>query len=78
MAFLIQSREAREVNTDPQRRCYNGCHFSSEWVWGEWRTLGERSTQAEAEVIAQEWRDYQKRFGGSRRLEYRVHQEPQQ
>jgi hypothetical protein len=23
-------------NTDPQRRCYNGCHFSSEIVWGQW------------------------------------------
>lgn len=24
------------VNTDPQRRCYNGCHFSSEEVYSDW------------------------------------------
>lgn len=23
---------AKEINTDPRGRCYNGCHYSSEWV----------------------------------------------
>lgn len=27
------------VNTDPQRRCYNGCHFSSELRWTNWEVL---------------------------------------
>ncbi len=27
------------INTDPQRRCYNGAHYSSELVWGEWEVL---------------------------------------
>lgn len=27
------------VNTDPQRRCYNGCHFSSELQWTAWAVL---------------------------------------
>jgi hypothetical protein len=27
------------VNTDPQRRCYDGCHFSSELVWSAWDEL---------------------------------------
>lgn len=27
------------VNTDPQRRCYNGVHASSEWQWTDWSEL---------------------------------------
>lgn len=72
MTYLVQSREAHEYNTDPQRRCYYGAHFSSEWRWTPWRTLADRPTLQEAEQSAQEWRDYQKRFGGSRKLEYRA------
>ena len=29
----IIMRTRLEVNTDPQRRCYNGAHFSSELRW---------------------------------------------
>jgi hypothetical protein len=35
----IEFRIWQEVNTDPQRRCYNGCHFSSEWRWTSWGVL---------------------------------------
>jgi len=35
----IETRRRTVVNTDPQRRCYNGCHFSSELRWTEWETL---------------------------------------
>ena len=35
----IQYREHVLVNTDPQRRCYNGCHFKSEVVWSSWTTV---------------------------------------
>lgn len=73
--YLVQSREQFEYNTDKQRRCYNGCHFSSEWRWTAWSTLSKHATLEEAEKSAQEWRDYQKRFGGGRRLEYRIHEE---
>ena len=27
------------VNTDPQRRCYDGAHFSSELQWTQWTPL---------------------------------------
>lgn len=33
-----------EINTDPQRRCYNGCHAKSELVWTEWADLGHPVT----------------------------------
>lgn len=35
----IQRRRLILVNTDPQRRCYNGCHFSYDLVWTEWTDL---------------------------------------
>lgn len=54
--FAVQSREQREYNTDPQRRCYNGCHFSSEWRWTEWRTLYDVRTREEAEESVANWR----------------------
>lgn len=30
---ILYTRRRIEVNTDPQRRCYNGCHASSELRW---------------------------------------------
>jgi hypothetical protein len=36
---VIQHRKRVLVNTDPQRRCYNGAHFSSKLIWTEWATL---------------------------------------
>jgi hypothetical protein len=35
----IQYRKWIEVNTDPQRRCYNGCHAKSEMQWTAWGDL---------------------------------------
>jgi hypothetical protein len=34
--FVLQCKKSWEENTDPQRRCYNGCHASSELVWSDW------------------------------------------
>lgn len=36
MGLVLQKRQQFLVNTDPQRRCYNGCHFSSELQWTVW------------------------------------------
>lgn len=55
MTFLIQSREQFEYNTDPQRRCYNGCHFSSEKIWSEWKTLYSVRTEPEAIDRVNDW-----------------------
>ena len=35
----IKFRSAVEVNTDPQRRCYNGCHAKSEIQMSAWQLL---------------------------------------
>lgn len=37
--YKILHRKRIEVNTDPQRRCYNGCHAKSELLWTEWAEL---------------------------------------
>ena len=37
--IVIEYRERRLVNTDPQRRCYNGYHYSSELILTPWKVL---------------------------------------
>ncbi len=37
--YTIERRAQRLVNTDPQRRCYNGCHYKSELQWTPWERL---------------------------------------
>jgi hypothetical protein len=54
--YRIYGRKQVEVNTDPQRRCYNGCHFSSEWIWTDWYNLGSTNTQEEAEDSVASWK----------------------
>lgn len=49
MRYMIQFRDLVTVNTDPQRRCYDGCHFSSEQVWTDWRNLYTLRNLADAE-----------------------------
>lgn len=44
------------VNTDPQRRCYNGCHFRSEYQWTAWETF-ERVAADRVEARLEFWRN---------------------
>ena len=39
MSLVIVRREQKLVNTDPQRRCYNGCHAKSELIWTPWEVV---------------------------------------
>lgn len=49
-------RSRRLINTDPQRRCYNGAHFSSELVWTNWEEFCY-TTMERAEARLAYWRD---------------------
>lgn len=73
----IEKRNRRLVNTDPQRRCYNGCHFSSELVWTPWEVFD--STTKDFEKSLKFWRelnDYAvSERGESARTEYRLSRE---
>ena len=50
----IEKRNRVLVNTDPQRRCYNGAHYKSELVWTEWEVL-EFDVQPTTRIAF--WRD---------------------
>lgn len=78
---VILVRKRIEINTDPQRRCYNGCHFSSALVWTEWAVI-ERSewlrpgaNMADRLKFWRELNDYAvSQRGESARAEYKLEQ----
>lgn len=51
MSVIVYSRWRRVVNTDPQRRCYNGCNFSERIDLGEWEKFGEYESAEQAELV---------------------------
>jgi hypothetical protein len=56
MTWNIEHRSLIEVNTDPQRRCYNGCHAKSELIWSNWLPL-QPTTSIDADLRLFFWRD---------------------
>lgn len=50
--FSIKHRRPLVINTDPQRRCYNGCNFSEETVCSEWRVFGRYNREDGESSIA--------------------------
>lgn len=82
MTYSIKIRTQILVNTDRQRRCYNGCHFSSEVQWTSWETLESNIPEDAIERRLKFWRelnDYAvSQRGESARSEYEKfgHNEP--
>ena len=76
MEYNILRRNRFLINTDPQRRCYNGCHFSSELVWGEWECFHSNVDKATVEDKLKFWRelnDYAiSQRGEEARTEYKI------
>jgi hypothetical protein len=48
----IWIRPRTVVNTDPQRRCYNGCNYSERIDLGEWHLFQTWDTVEFAELVA--------------------------
>lgn len=75
----IELRKRILVNTDPQRRCYNGCHYSSELQWTEWVNFESGVSDEQVEARLEFWRglnDYAvEARGESARSEYRLKKE---
>lgn len=72
--YIIEQRVLMEVNTDPQRRCYNGCHYKSEMIFSQWDWLVLDVPFNELEQKLKFWRElgeYSVSVGG-RKCEYRV------
>ena len=57
MPFTIERRRKVLVNTDPMRRCYNGCYFSTELVWSDWETLNLNVSQETVEDKLAFWKE---------------------
>jgi len=66
--YLLMVQRAVEVNTDPQLRCYNGCHFSSEFVKQSWEVLYSSDNKEELEIDAKSWQ----KLNEHRHYEYKV------
>lgn len=50
--FTIYIRDRTIVNTDPERRCYNGCNYSEKIQYGEWRVFQTWGTLEFAKLVA--------------------------
>lgn len=78
--FLLMHRKRLLRNTDPQRRCYNGAHFSSEIVWTNWGVLDRLPTQEVAQRKLKFWtelNDYAvSSRGESARSEFKIEELP--
>lgn len=57
MRLQLETRKQIEINTDPQRRCYNGCHFSSELSWTGWDWLEYDVKPEDVENRLKFWRE---------------------
>lgn len=47
--YEVQFHKQVTVNTDPQRRCYNGCNFSEETIWTDWGYVCQYGSKETAE-----------------------------
>ena len=55
--YTIRTRSNRLVNTDPQRRCYNGAHAKSELQWSAWWDLVYGVKEDDLERSLTFWRE---------------------
>lgn len=76
MCANIESRKQVLVNTDPQRRCYNGCHARSELQWTAWEIVEFQIPVGRADDRLRFWKelnDYAvSQRGEGARCEYRA------
>ena len=70
--MILYTRRKILINTDPQRRCYNGCHAKSELVWSQWEVVNYNGNE-EKLTFWKELNDYavSQRGEGARR-EYKL------
>ena len=57
MRLKLRMRRLLEINTDPQRRCYYGCHAKTELVWTQWEVLNSNVKPEKRETTLTFWRD---------------------
>jgi len=78
--YTLERRNRVLVNTDPQRRCYNGCHFSSELQWTDWVVLELCVKESKVDSRIKFWKDLNdyavESRGESARSEFRAVKNP--
>ncbi len=57
MNYTIECRRRKLINTDPQRRCYYGVHFSYEIIWTPWDWLEVEVPEDRVEQRLKFWRE---------------------
>lgn len=72
MNYIVQMRKKITYNNDPQRRCYNGCHFSTASYWGPWEIW---QSEIETKERAQEIRAWCKDFFTNGTYQFRIVEE---
>jgi len=75
MKLVIEHRRLITVNSDPQRRCYNGCHYSTETFWSAWEELQDTTPDKAKDRLAfwTDLNDYAvSQRGESARQEFRI------
>jgi hypothetical protein len=71
MSYKVLCRKPIVINTDPQRRCYDGVMFSSKTEWSDW---GEVCTHYNYDDAA-ESRDLFKSINESKGWQYKIVEE---
>lgn len=76
ITYVLESRRLLEVNNDPLRRCYDGCHFSTKKFWGPWQPLCQVQEDRIEETLRY-WRELndfavRERGPGNTKCGYRV------
>lgn len=73
--YSLLLRRKIEVNTDPQRRCYDGVHASSEVRWTGWTAIDSGLSLEAVERRIAFWRNLNEyavtQRGESARIEYK-------
>lgn len=55
--YQLRTRRRVMVNTDPQRRCYNGAYFSVRYDWSEWEVLQSNVPEHDCARVLTFWRE---------------------
>jgi len=80
VTYAVMRRDHIEYNNDPQRRCYDGCHFSTDWYWTPWVVFDRQDTLEGANRKLKFWtelNDYAvSQRGPSAKSEYKIEELP--
>jgi hypothetical protein len=57
VSYIVQRSKRITINTDPQRRCYDGVNFSETSYWDNWKNMVQWETEQQAQACAQAYKN---------------------